>query len=447
MTITSARVTRSSGTSETRPMRPPIAGKIRAGIKILTPAAAKVDGADAIYRNGVATGESFDDIAAKIAKLPGMPKNDRGRTRMPLMPTNVPYFTVAKSTFAVPAAADRIMDLYGEPDRDGGPERRLYTLPIIFPSDDLDLVFPEDFQAWKASERYRWSNVSVDADGRRVLKCMKYPDMAPSKARRRQFGGRVPVVDRDCNPNDCPIFDAGECKHHGALYFWVPGVEGGGLIELKFTSVYAPLNIMPMLDLVRAGIGRISGLQNGRPIFALSKTLDNVARLNLETGKPEKTRHWIIRLETPGLVMSNVLAGTANIDALPAPKPTAAAALPSPQDVPPVEQQDTQTNQHPGPRQFTAEQKAKRKRIAECMRFLGWDYKQLHDWLTEEFGDPSVISTDDEALEAAVDKIEDLAAKKAQDIEDAKQIDADFYHAKHVDADQGRATEDEQIPF
>ena len=69
-------------------IRIPTAGRIRAGIKVLTRRAAEVAEARRIYDAGVAAGQSFDAIEREIAvQCPGV-KN-------PLTPKNVPYFTVS----------------------------------------------------------------------------------------------------------------------------------------------------------------------------------------------------------------------------------------------------------------------------------------------------------------------------------------------------------------
>ena len=318
MPIQSARVHRSRSVDDpgtTQSQRLPTAGTIRAGIKVLTQAAAKIAGATDIYRRGVEAGVSFDDIARELGKLPGIPKT-------PLTPRNVPYFTARPGDFRNPAHAKLLMDLYGE-TRDGDPVRRLYGFPIVLPSDDIDLFFPEQFEAWSASELHRWSQQNPNTG---FLDCMRR-DPVPPKAGRR-FGGRPIVKDRDCDPNDCKLFAAGQCKHQGALYFWIPGIPSAELFTLSFTSVYAPLQIGPTLDLVRGGLGRVSGLYNGEPMFRLQKEHQRVAAINPDTGKPEKQAQWIITMAAT-IDMMSVLR-RAEQPALPPPAADHVTALPAP---------------------------------------------------------------------------------------------------------------------
>jgi hypothetical protein len=84
------------------PTRFAIGGRVRAGIKVLAPAAAREARAQAIYDAGVEASKSFDDIAAEIARaVPDL--------RHPLVPKNVPYFTVRRGDFALPEVADQIL--------------------------------------------------------------------------------------------------------------------------------------------------------------------------------------------------------------------------------------------------------------------------------------------------------------------------------------------------
>jgi hypothetical protein len=102
------------------PVRIPTAGKIRAGIKVLTRAAAEHPRARDIYERGVAAGESFDRIErALVEALPEL--------RHPLVPRNVPWFTVRPQDFGDPALARQLVDAYGE---DRGEGRHLYRATV-----------------------------------------------------------------------------------------------------------------------------------------------------------------------------------------------------------------------------------------------------------------------------------------------------------------------------
>jgi len=366
--MNTARVSRNLGSAHNAgavaaSRRLPVAGKLRPGIKVLTKAASGNPSLVAIYWEGVEAGASFDDIAAAMAKVKGSPT-------YPLTPKNVPYFSARQGDFSTPGAAATLLDLYGEV-RHGDPDRHIYTLPIVFPSDDVDLVFREQFEAWRASELHRWSEADPVSG---VLQCMRRVDVAPDKTARKRWGGRPTEAERPCDPNDCALFGKGECKHIGSLAFWVPGVAGTGVIDLTFTSIYASLGIAETLEMVRAGLGRISGLHNGKPIFWLSKGRERVSRMNWETGKPEKSDQWIIRLEASGLDMIEVLGAGQAQAALPATDPAEVRALEAPA-APEVEDPVASAQT------YAQEIKELRAHLAALRDTLGWDDDDLKEWI------------------------------------------------------------------
>jgi hypothetical protein len=75
--------------------RLPTGGKIRAGIKVLTRRAAEVPRAQAIYEQGLNQGQSFDQIERALAEA--CPE-----LKSPLVPRNVPWFTVRAQDFPNP---------------------------------------------------------------------------------------------------------------------------------------------------------------------------------------------------------------------------------------------------------------------------------------------------------------------------------------------------------
>jgi len=399
--MNTARVSRNLGSAHNAgavaaSRRLPVAGKLRPGIKVMTKAAAGNPSLVAIYHEGVEAGASFDDIAAAMAKIKGVPT-------YPLTPKNVPYFSARQGDFSTPGAAATMLDLYGEV-RPGDPDRHIYTLPVVFPSDDVDLVFREQFEAWRASELHRWSEADP-ASG--VLQCMRRVEVAPDKTSRKRWGGRPTEAERPCDPNDCALFARGECKHIGSLAFWVPGVTGTGVVDLTFTSVYASLGIAETLEMVRAGLGRISGLHNGKPIFWLSKGRERVSRMNWETGKPEKSDQWIIRLEASGLDMMEVLGAGQAQAALPAPDPVEVRALEEPaahvvEDpvaaVPPA----------------ATEIKEFRGQLAALRDTLGWEDADLKEWVDGQGYKPEAPAHNLECLRDMVAKLAGAAEVKAR---------------------------------
>lgn len=403
--MNSARVSRNIGaihqsSAVVSSRRLPVAGKLRPGVKVLTKAAAGNPALVAIYNDGVAAGASFDDIAAAMAKVQGAPK-------YPLTPRNAPYFVARQCDFSTPGAAKHMLDLYGEV-RHGDPERHIYTLPIIFPSDDVDLVFREQFEAWRASELSRWSETDPQTG---VLQCMKRADVLPDKTARKRWGGRPTEAERPCDPNDCSLFGKGECKHIASLSFWVPGVTGTGVIDLTFTSIYASLGIAETLEMVRAGLGRISGLHNGKPIFLLSKGRERVSRMNWETGKPEKSDQWIIRLEASGLDMMQVLTGATQ-----AALPATAQVLALEEPEPPISQAAAADCESIPPATTTANQAIRelRGQLAALRDTLGWDDIDLKEWVDGQGYDCDHPTRDPACLADMVGKLTATAEAKAK---------------------------------
>ena len=107
------------------PARIPTGGKVRAGTKRLSRTAAKNPQARAIYEQGVAAGQSFEQIEqALVTALP--------RIKTPLVPKNLPRFTVPGQNFSNPELAQQMLGAHGEDRGDG---HRLYRIPVVFPSD------------------------------------------------------------------------------------------------------------------------------------------------------------------------------------------------------------------------------------------------------------------------------------------------------------------------
>ena len=135
------------------PARFPIGGKIRSGIKVLTQAAGRHPEATLIYEADVKAGKAFEEIEAEITRVvPDL--------RYPLVPRNVPYFTVRRVDFAMPELADLILEKFGE-ERDDG-VRRLYRFPVVFPADVWQSIMPHALMCYGASQLKYWSQYSPD---------------------------------------------------------------------------------------------------------------------------------------------------------------------------------------------------------------------------------------------------------------------------------------------
>ncbi|WP_278937912.1 hypothetical protein [Pseudomonas helleri] len=275
--------------------RLPVGGKIRAGIKVLTRQAAEHAQAQALYDHGVAAGQSFEQIElAIVAALPTL--------KHPLVPRNVPWFTVRAQDFANPELARQIVDAYGEDRGDG--ERRLYRFPVVFPSDHWPTVMPHELSVWGAREKRYWSQYSADG---RVRQCWcPAPVSAPVAGKRplRPFGGRQPMLRPDnggvCDPEACPQYQQRECNLRGRFLFFIPGIRSISVFELHTTSFYAmnaAIQTFETISFLRGG--RISGfLDRERTPFFLSKHLREVVHLDA-AGQPVRVPQWIIQLEAP----------------------------------------------------------------------------------------------------------------------------------------------------
>jgi hypothetical protein len=170
------------------PARIPTAGKIRAGIKVQSKRAAGEPRACEIYERGPRDGHSFDRIEQALAEALPQSKN-------PLVPRNVPWFTVRAQDFGNPAPARELLDAFGE---DRGEGRHLYRFPVVLPSDRWQTVMPHELADWGSHDKRFWSEYSADG---RVRYCMCHaPVPVDAQGRRavRLFGGRKTVM-REAN--------------------------------------------------------------------------------------------------------------------------------------------------------------------------------------------------------------------------------------------------------
>ena len=296
------------------PARIPTGGKIRAGIKVLTKKAAGEPKAKAIYEQGVAAGHSFEQIERAITEaLPDL--------KTPLVPRNVPWFTVRAQDFPNPEIARAILEAYGE---DRGEGRRLYRFPVVFPSDYWQTVMPHELANWGTHEKHYWSQYSGDG---RVRHCMCHAPVPVDDTGRRTirlFGGRKTMIREDngglCDPESCREYQQRQCNLTGRFLFFIPGIRSISAFELHTRSFYAMNSAIQKFETV--GFlrgGRISGFldRQGTP-FYLTKKLMEVAHID-EQGRAVRVPQWIIDLEAPvdvtALLRENEDAETALVQA------------------------------------------------------------------------------------------------------------------------------------
>lgn len=277
-----------------QPARIPTGGKIRAGIKVLTRKAAEKAQARALYEQGVANGQSFDQIERAIAAV--LPE-----LKSPLVPRNVAWFTVRPQDFCNPEMAGQILGRYGE---DRGEGHRLYRFPVVFPADAWQSVMPHELACWGAHDKRYWSQYSSDG---RVRHCMTHaaiPLDAGGLRTQRLFGGRktVPRAERGglCDPESCAEYQRRECNLTGRFLFFIPGIRSIAAFELHTNSFYAmnaAIGKFETLAFMRGG--KLSGfLDREGSSFFLSKRLMEVSHID-ERGKAVRVPQWIIELEAP----------------------------------------------------------------------------------------------------------------------------------------------------
>lgn len=283
------------GNKGSGPTRIATGGKIRAGIKVLTKKAAENPQAKEIYDQGVCDGHSFEQIEKLLsAALPNL--------KTPLVPKNVPWFTVRAQDFPNPEIAGQILDTYGE--ERGDEVKRLYRFPVIFPSDMWQAVMPHELVAWGANDKRFWSDYAPDG---RVRYCKTYAPVPTTDSGRRiirVFGGRKTTKrsenDGLCDPESCEEYQQRQCNLSGRFIFFIPGIKSISAFELHTNSFYAmnaAIQKFETIAFMRGG--RISGfLDAERTPFYLSKKLMDVPHID-ETGRAVRVKQWIIELEAP----------------------------------------------------------------------------------------------------------------------------------------------------
>ncbi|MEK6294153.1 MAG: hypothetical protein V4793_22765 [Paraburkholderia tropica] len=255
---------------EERAPRPPVIGRIRPGIKVLTSAARKNEAAVKLYDTLLAAGESFERIGEEIER--------RCRIRNALAPRNVPYFTCRRSDFTNPDVADEILRLYGE---DRGEGVKLYRFPVVFAFNDWMANIPNEMATWGTNGRKFFSEYGPD--GTRFCRLYAKPERDPHAQRaQRNFGPRQIILRNDeaipdgvCNPERCPQYQARQCNLSARFIFAVPEIKGLGLMELPTNSIYVLQKAYSAMQTVALARGRLTGTR-----FWISKREFEITRIN-----------------------------------------------------------------------------------------------------------------------------------------------------------------------
>ncbi|MDC6177113.1 hypothetical protein [Ralstonia solanacearum] len=272
---------------EERPLRPPIIGKIRPGIKVLTKKARDNPQAVQIHDALLAQGLSFEDIGKEIERKTGL--------SYALIPRNTPYFTCRGSDFTNPAIAEEILTRYGEDRGDG---HKLWRFPVVFAFDDWLRNIPNELAVFNGSGRVFWSQYGPDG----LRQCKTYAPVERSERARRAkriFGGRTIILRQDdaihdgvCDPQVCPQYQDRQCNLSASFVFAIPDIKGLGLIELPTNSIYVLQKAhAAMQTVVIARGGRLAGTK-----FWLSKQEVEISRID-DDGLPVRQKQWLTTLD------------------------------------------------------------------------------------------------------------------------------------------------------
>ena len=290
-----------------------LGGKIRAGIKVLTRTAQANPKAVELYADGVSKRQKFTDIEKRIKDATGIAN--------PMFPRNTPYFNVASSDFGMPEIAALIVDTYGEV-REGDDQKQLYRFPVVFHSDDLNEVYPNQFKRHGHEPHYE-SHYGEDG----VRYCRYLPTVSAEQAadmrvrRIKKVPRREKVVRGQCDPGTCNEFGQGQCKFRGRLLFYVPGIPTTGMLGMETSSEYAAEGIWSDLQRIRDALGtipRTNPNKPGKPIFWITKALEPRTYFD-ENGKKQSGFQWVPKLQadidigallTSGKVMALPAAST-----------------------------------------------------------------------------------------------------------------------------------------
>ena len=230
-----------------------------------------------------------------------------GMDKSPMTPKNVPYFTARHADFAMAEVADMIMDRYAEDRGDG---RRLYRFPIVLPLENWMGNMPHGLKCFTKSELVYWSEYG--SDGFRYCYTRGTVEMDQrSRRARKSFGGRPLILRADndgrCNPDVCPEYQAGKCKLSGGIVCYIPGIPGSSAIQLPTTSFYSLSQWRQQMEMVAFLRGRVSGVENGQPVFYLAKRQEEVSMIDPESGRPKRVKQYLVKLEA-NIDMTKVFA-------------------------------------------------------------------------------------------------------------------------------------------
>jgi hypothetical protein len=255
-------------------------GVIRPGI--MKPKNNCTDDDKAKYEAMLAEGATWDEIDRALGV--------DGRGKSKLVPSNVDYFSVRPRDCVNQKHAQKIHDMYADPDG------KLRELPVIFPVNEWWKIIDHSLRCFGQSGiRFRSKFKEVYCNNQKdAVRVCQYPMEEAGKV----FGGRK-WAERPCDPDTCREYQSGECKFGGTLSFYIPGISGIGVWVLPTTSWYSLLNI-------KSALQYIAGVTNGQlaklfykddPLFLLQKVCREISVVDPKTGKATRREQWLINLD------------------------------------------------------------------------------------------------------------------------------------------------------
>lgn len=153
-----------------------------------------------------------------------------------------------------------VQKVYGE---------RPTRLSILFPSDDMEILFPQELKL------YRTSGLWCRGDGERAH-------------RWNELGG---LTEMAC---PCQFLESGECRRNATLNFFLPDVPGVGIYQVVTGSKKSITSINTCLETFRRMFGGLAGIP-----FDLLLEPQASQRFDEKKGQMVKRTEYVLRLDSP----------------------------------------------------------------------------------------------------------------------------------------------------
>lgn len=142
-------------------------------------------------------------------------------------------------------------------------------LSIMFPTDDPEVLFPQQLKAYKKS-----GGLFCAGDGQVAKRWSEDGDL------------------KEC-ACPCPMLEAGECKAIATLNFLLPDIPGAGVWQISSSSERSIIALNSALESFAKMFGGLRGIP-----FILKLEAERVQRIDEATKKPVMTTVHTLRLDT-----------------------------------------------------------------------------------------------------------------------------------------------------